>query len=1055
MKVMMVPHLVDFERGMENGIKRVVEAYFRYLPDYGVELVAPGTDDFDIIASHAGITGGAVTVSHIHGLYWTADYPAAGRWQYRVNAKVVDSIRHAKEVTVPSSWVAETFQRDMRFSPHVIPHGIDYEDWLHGEECQGYVLWNKNRAADVCHPGSMVKLALGFPDVKFVTTLTLPEAPENVTAIGLVSHADMKKMVQRAAVYLSTTKETFGIGTLEAMASGIPVLGFAQGGNLNLVEHAVNGYLAEPNNYEDLAEGLVYCLEHRKILGRNGQEMAKRWTWEAACEKVAGVYRLAMVEEDPTVAVVIPSFNYADKVGRAIESAINQTYEGLTEIIVVDDGSPDDGKTQMTVEGLKESYRLRMDELHKRRDEVEIELAEHKDDDDEMEIELTNELNNLEDELIRFGPLLENTESVKYVRQENSGVAIARNRGISEANTKYVCCLDADDVIKPGFLEPCVDALEKDRSLGVAYTRLEYILPDGERGLSPWPEEWNYDMQLRRRNQIPTCCVFRREMWERLGGYHQRFAPDGAGSEDAEFWLRSGACGYKARLVTDEDLFLYSWKSGMVSGNPDYKEIDWLGWQPYTQDKKHPFASWATPEFSSHDVRQYDEPIISVVIPVGPGHEKAVINALDSLEAQTFRKWEVIVVWDQPDNDPPDRLLTAYPYIRWKYTSGREGAGAARNLGASIARAPLLFFLDADDWLYPQALAMHYEGWQMEEAIIYSDYVGMAEVEDPSKLAPDLQRSLYQWDGKNAVIGYKSANYDCELAQRQPEPTGNPEMPYYHWCLVTCLIPKEWHDEIGGFDESMTSWEDVDYHWRMAKTGKCYLRIEEELLVYQFGTGERRDLGLQQFADLIQYLEDKYEEMEMTPCPGGCGGRQSIKITKVPTRIPQQLNMEVEMAKKIEDGDVVMIRYLHPNRGQHNVRGQATGRDYSYRGGGEMFLIERADAIAAPHLFEIAERPTAKRVSEKKPDTQPPPDLLEVEAALDESESIEPEPESEAEFDFQALPGVNADIAAEMKASGLSTREDVLALGEKGLLQYKHIGPAKAKIIIKTLSDEG
>ena len=985
MKVMMVPHLIDFERGMENGIKRVVEGYFRHLPKFGVELVSPNASDFDIIAAHAGIAGGDATVSHLHGIYWTADYPESGRWQYKVNARVIESIRHAKEVTVPSAWVAETLQRDMRFSPHVIPHGIDREYWLHDEECQGYVLWNKNRAADVCHPGSMIKLAFGFPEVRFVTTLTLPEAPENVEAVGLVDYDSMKRMVQRAAVYLSTTKETFGIGTLEAMAAGVPVLGFAHGGNLDLVEHTVNGYLAEPNNYKDLAAGLAYCLEHQDVLGRNGQEMAKRWTWDAACEKVAEVYRLAMVEDEPTVSIIIPSFNYASKVGRAIESAISQTYAGLVNVVVVDDGSEDNGETERVVQEFR------------RRD-----------------------------------------DRVAFIRQRNSGVALARNKGIASVLTKYVSCLDADDAIKPGFLEVCIDALEKDRSLGIAYTRLWYILPDDEEGLSPWPAEFSYDMQLRRRNQIPTCCVFRREMWERLGGYRQRYAPEGAGSEDAEFWLRAGAYGYDAKLVTQEAMFVYSWKSGMVTGNPDYKEVDWLGWHSWVQDHKYPFASLASPEFDSHDVRQYDEPIISVVIPVGPGHENAVINALDSLDAQTFRKWEVIVVWDQPSLIP-ESLEKAYPYVKWLH-GNCDGPGAARNDGAKRARAPLLFFLDADDWLYPQALSMHYEGWQIEEAIIYSDYVGMAEVEDPSKLAPDLQEHLYQWDGKNAVIGYRAADYDCERAQRQPEPTGNPDMPYYHWCLVTCLIPKAWHDEIGGFDESMKSWEDVDYHWRMAKAGKCYLRIEEELLVYQFGTGGRRDLGRQQFADLIQYIEGKYEEMDMTPCPGGCGGRKSIKIANVPNRTPRQLNMEMKMATGIDDKNVVMIRYKHPNRGQHNVRGQATGRDYSYRSGGEMFLVEYADAVAAPHLFEIMERPIAKHVPEKKPDLHLPPDLLEVEAAL--------------EFDFQTLPGVNADIAAAMKASGLSTREDVLALGEQGLLQYKGIGPAKAKVIIDALSGE-
>ena len=87
------------------------------------------------------------------------------------------------------------------------------------------------------------------------------------------------------------------------------------------------------------------------------------------------------------------------------------------------------------------------------------------------------------------------------------------------------------------------------------------------------------------------------------------------------------------------------------------------------------------------------------------------------------------------------------------------------------------------------------------------------------------------------------------------------------------------------------------------------------------------------------------------------------------------------MGKGIDDGDVVMIRYKHPNRGQHQVRGSATRRDYGYRGGGEMFLVEHADAVAAPHLFEIVERPVAKHIPEKKPDLQPPPDLLEVAVA--------------------------------------------------------------------------
>ena len=112
-------------------------------------------------------------------------------------------------------------------------------------------------------------------------------------------------------------------------------------------------------------------------------------------------------------------------------------------------------------------------------------------------------------------------------------------------------------------------------SLGIAYTGLRWHKPDGSTGISPWPGAFEYDRQLRRQNQVPTCCLFRRVMWERLGGYRQRYAPKGAGAEDAEFWLRAGAAGFGAQKVTDQALFNYSWMSGQVSGDANYQEVDW------------------------------------------------------------------------------------------------------------------------------------------------------------------------------------------------------------------------------------------------------------------------------------------------------------------------------------------------------------------------------------------------------------------------------------------------------------------------------------------------
>ena len=49
--------------------------------------------------------------------------------------------------------------------------------------------------------------------------------------------------------------------------------------------------------------------------------------------------------------------------------------------------------------------------------------------------------------------------------------------------------------------------------------------------------------------------------------------------------------------------------------------------------------------------------MISIIIPVGPGHEGILEDALDSVEAQTLRQWECIVVLDlAPIEDAIGRL---------------------------------------------------------------------------------------------------------------------------------------------------------------------------------------------------------------------------------------------------------------------------------------------------------------------------------------------------------------------------------------------------------------
>jgi glycosyltransferase involved in cell wall biosynthesis len=104
---------------------------------------------------------------------------------------------------------------------------------------------------------------------------------------------------------------------------------------------------------------------------------------------------------NPKVSVVIPTYDRAAKVQRAIESVLAQTLSDL-EVIVVDDGSSD-GTGQV--------------------------LAE------------------------KFG------DQIRYYAQSNQGVSVARNKGVEEARGDWIAFLDSDDLWEKDKLQSQLEAL--------------------------------------------------------------------------------------------------------------------------------------------------------------------------------------------------------------------------------------------------------------------------------------------------------------------------------------------------------------------------------------------------------------------------------------------------------------------------------------------------------------------------------------------------------------------------------------------------------------------
>jgi glycosyltransferase involved in cell wall biosynthesis len=167
----------------------------------------------------------------------------------------------------------------------------------------------------------------------------------------------------------------------------------------------------------------------------------------------------------PLVSVVINNYNYGRFVGRAIDSALTQTYP-ITEVIVVDDGSTDDSREAIT------SYGGR----------------------------------------------------VRTVLKKNGGQASAFNAGFDASRGELIALLDSDDEFLPDKVERCVRAAQANPFAQLIYHRVQTVDADGKPRGKPTPPKL-YSGSIARRVRrgggtwyyAPTSAqVYRREFLKRI-----------------------------------------------------------------------------------------------------------------------------------------------------------------------------------------------------------------------------------------------------------------------------------------------------------------------------------------------------------------------------------------------------------------------------------------------------------------------------------------------------------------------------------------------------------
>ena len=181
------------------------------------------------------------------------------------------------------------------------------------------------------------------------------------------------------------------------------------------------------------------------------------------------------------VSVIIPTFNRARLLTRAIDSVLKQSY-GKIEIIVVDDGSTDD--TQLVV----------------------TEIAKQ-------------------------------TNRIKYIKKSNGGCASARNKGLQIADGSLISFLDSDDTLVPEAIYALASALTESKSEFVYSPSIE-IYENGSEVISRpaaafCPEIFALE-HFKTTNARPAAILYKKEVFTKVCGFDESLKFN----EDSDFLQR-------------------------------------------------------------------------------------------------------------------------------------------------------------------------------------------------------------------------------------------------------------------------------------------------------------------------------------------------------------------------------------------------------------------------------------------------------------------------------------------------------------------------------------
>ncbi len=232
----------------------------------------------------------------------------------------------------------------------------------------------------------------------------------------------------------------------------------------------------------------------------------------------------------PLVSVIVPTYNRAGMLEKAVESVLAQTFKDL-ELIVVDDGSTDNTGEVMT------KYQGR----------------------------------------------------VKYVAKKNGGVASARNRGLEKASGDLVAWLDDDDFFMPDKIKKQVEFFKKNPVVGLVYSghlTINSTTPQIKKAFFvPPPLKSCESLRKALLNQCffaNSTVVMKRECFDLTGPFDESLRH----TVDYDMWLRTAA--YFRFGCVPEVLAGYRWHGRQISLQRDPGILPLLRRKAQELYRKHP-----------------------------------------------------------------------------------------------------------------------------------------------------------------------------------------------------------------------------------------------------------------------------------------------------------------------------------------------------------------------------------------------------------------------------------------------------------------------------------